>query len=326
MTEYSSIIVSSRVRLARNLSDTFFPNKIKSAKEADGVIERIFKILSTFENYRVEDLSLETLNSLQEKHLISEDLTKNQKFGALSLSHDEQICVMINEEEHIREQCILKGFAIDEALSSLNEIDDLLLENLPIAFSNNLGFITTCPSNLGTGLRASVMMFLPALTLTNSVTSLIENLSKVGLTVRGQYGENSEANGYLFQISNSQTLGLSEQQIVDNVKTAVEKICEKESLARERLLNTNIDNIKDKVLRAYGTLKFAYKISSIEAINLLSIIKLGICLDIITNIKLSDIDGLLEEILPNSLKLLYGDEIDDEELEKFRCKYIQQKI
>lgn len=326
MIDYSSVIVSSRVRLARNFSDTPFPNKIKSQESAKSVIYRVFKLLPSYENYLVSDLSLDTLNSLKEKHLISEDLTQNVKFGALSLSHDEQVCIMINEEEHLREQCLLKGFMLDEALAMLNEVDDLLLENLPIAFDDSLGFITTCPSNLGTGLRASVMLFLPALTLTNSILGLIDSLGKIGLTVRGQYGENSEADAYMFQVSNSQTLGLSEQQIIQNVKTAVIKICEKELYARQSLINSNFDELKDRVLRAYGTLKYAYKLCLDEATKLLSVIKLGVCLDIINNIKLTDLDNLIEDILPSTLKLLYGEDIDQTQLDKFRAKYIQQKI
>lgn len=326
MNDFDSVIVSSRVRLARNLSDVVFPNKIKTETDSSSVINRVFDILSNYENYKIKDLSLEILNSLKEKHLISEDLTKNYDYGALSLSHDEQICVMLNEEEHIREQCILKGFMLDEALSSLNEVDDILLENLPIAFSNEYGFITTCPTNLGTGLRASAMMFLPALTLTNKVQSLMENLNNVGLTVRGNYGENSDPNGFLFQISNSQTLGLTEQQIIDNVKIAVTKICEKEIDARNQLLSTKYDEIKDRVCRAYGTLKYSYKIDAEEAIKLLSQVKLGICLNIIDYVKLDDVTNLLEDILPNTLKIINGENLSASELDKFRSKYIQQKI
>ncbi len=326
MDEFDSIIVSSRIRLARNFSDIVFPNKIKKSADALVVINRVFGVLKDYENYKVKDLSVDTLSSLKEKHLISEDLTKNHEFGALSLSHDEQICVMINEEEHIREQCILKGFDLDEALARLNEIDDILLENLPIAFSNSYGFLTTCPSNLGTGLRASVMLFLPALTLSGAIKSLIETLSNVGLTVRGQFGENTEADGYLYQISNCQTLGLSEQQIIDNVKTAVIKICQKELEARSQLLSANLDELKDKIFRAYGVLKYAKKMSSTEAINFLSQLKFGVSLGLIENVDIKTIDGLLEDVLPSTLRVIYGEEISDQELEKYRCKYIQQKI
>lgn len=325
MDNFDDIVISSRIRLARNFSDVVFPNKMKTSLEADSVILRVFELLKNYENYKVKDLDTNILNSLQEKHLISEELVKNQEFGALSLSHDETISIMINEEEHLREQCILKGFKLDEALEKLNEVDDLLLENLPIAYSSKYGFLTTCPSNLGTGMRASGMLFLPALTLTKNLESIMNTLQKVGITVRGRYGENSTYDGFMFQISNSQTLGVSEEQIISNVSTAILKICEKEQDARNKILGNNFNELKDTIFRAYGTLKYAYKLSLPEAIKMLSQVKFGLSLNLF-NFEIDNIDELFDDIQSYSLKTIKGENMTDEEVDIFRAEYISSKI
>lgn len=318
-----TIVVSSRIRLARNLENYVFPSKI-SKSDAGKVIAQVFDVLSSYENYKITDLSPTILLSLKEKHLISDMLVKNGEKGALSLSHDEQISIMINEEEHIREQCILKGLNLSEALDRLNEIDDLLLEKLPIAYNSELGFLTSCPTNLGTGMRASVMLFLPALIISNSFDGITEVLSKIGLTVRGNYGEGSDSEGFVIQVSNSQTLGLDEQQIIGNVETAVLKICEKESLARSELLSTKYDDLKDKVQRCYGTLKYAHKIDEHEAIKLLSQLKFGISLGLINHTTIDMVDKLLEDVHENCLKLIMDN--DGQNLDIFRASYISKNI
>lgn len=318
-----TIVVSSRIRLARNLENYVFPNKLLKT-DANEVIAEIFDVLDKNENYKIKDLSQTVLLSLKEKHLISDMLVNRADKGALSLSHDEQVCIMINEEEHIREQCILKGLNLSEALDRLNEVDDLLLEKLPIAYSSEYGFLTACPTNLGTGMRASVMLFLPALIISNSFDGITQVLSKIGLTVRGNYGEGSESEGFVIQVSNSQTLGLDEQQIISNVETAVLKICEKEELARQELLETNYDQLKDKVLRCYGILKYAYKIDEHEAIKLLSQLKFGVSLGLIENLNIESIDKLLEDVHENCLKLIMDNE--NLNLNIFRASYISKNI
>ena len=324
--DFDKIIVSSRIRFARNLSGIAFPCKMNDKIEADNVINSVFNVLNDFENYRVCELDNKVLNSLKEKHLISEALAKNSEYGALSLSHDETISIMINEEEHIREQCILKGFSLDEALEKLYEVDDLLLDKLPIAYDNKLGFLTTCPSNLGTGIRASVMMFLPALSLTNKMQNLIDDLKQKGLTVRGNYGEGSDANGFMFQISNSKTLGISESEILDDVKNAVMEICQMELSARNNILQSkNIDLIKDKIFRSYGILKYANLMKTEEAYDFISQVKFGVCLNFFYNISFDQLNQLLEDIQPNTLSMIYDCD-DDEKLDKYRAEYISSKI
>ena len=324
--KYEDIVVSSRIRLARNIKDYVFPNKIYDGAVANEIISKVFDTFPKFENYKVQELDKNVLYSLKEKHLISDELVKNKHFGALSLSTDEQVSIMINEEEHIREQCILKGFSLETALQTISEIDTKLSKNIDFCYDEKLGYITTCPSNLGTGMRASCMLFLPALAMTNSLENLFNSLNSVGITVRGNYGENSDFNGFLFQVSNSQTLGLSEEQIIQNVSTAVLKICEKEQQARELILENKYDELVDLVGRAYGVLKFCHSISSSEAIKLLSQVKLGICLNILFYDRIEEIDSLIEDVKPYTLNTIAGKNMDDFERDMFRAEYIKQKI
>ena len=326
MKQYDNlVIISSRIRLARNLSGFNFPSKL-SLTEASDVVSKVFDVLKKFENYKVTDLSPSILNSLKEKHLISQTLIDNKQKSAISLSADETICIMVNEEEHLRLQCILKGYNLNYALVKLNEIDDLLLENLSICYDADYGFVTTCPSNLGTGMRASVMLYLPALSLIGSLQNLIVSLQKQGITIRGCFGEGTNADGFMFQVSNSQTLGLTEEQIICNVKQAVKNLCEKELAARQTLLNNKYDELLDTSLRAYGILKYCHKIDSQEATKLLSQLRLGVCLNIIDCVKLEVIDRLFEEILPNTLSNINGNELSLEDLDFFRAKYIAENI
>lgn len=325
INNFDSIIISSRIRLARNISGYNFPVKL-SHQDALQVIGKVFDVLPKYENYKVVDLDSTILASLKEKHLISQNLIDNKENGAICLSNDEQICIMINEEEHLRLQCLLKGYNLDEALLKLNEVDDVLLENLPISYSEDYGFISTCPSNLGTGMRASVMLFLPALCLLGMIENVIKTLSKLGLTVRGYFGEGSNAEGFMFQVSNNQTLGLTEAQIIENVKLTVEKICEKELNARQLLLNSKKEQLMDTIKRAYGVLKYCYQIDYTEATKLLSQIKLGICLNLIDYVTLDTIDKLLEDIMPNTLLNIKGENLTDNQLNVFRAEYISKNI
>lgn len=326
MKQYDNlVIISSRVRLARNICGYNFPAKL-SIEDAKSVISKVFDILNKFENYKITDLHKTILYSLKEKHLISQNLIDSNEKGALSLSADEKICVMINEEEHLRLQCILKGYNLNYALVKLNEVDDLLLENLPICFNEDFGFLTTCPSNLGTGMRASVMLYLPALSLLGNLQNIIVSLQKQGITVRGSFGEGTNADGFMFQVSNSQTLGLTEDEIITNVSKAVESLCEKELSARQKLLEAKKDELLDLTKRAYGILKYCHKIDSQEATKLLSQLRLGICLNLVDYVKLEVIDTLLEEILPNTLLNVSGEDLTEKQLDVFRASYISKNI
>ena len=229
-------IMTSRVRLARNLQGC--PFRIKNPAQAKDIAKKVNRAIvkaDTFNLYFTSNLSDIKLEAMKERHLISKNLIANRACGAALINQDESISVMVNEEDIIREQCFKKGFSLSEAYKQLSIIDNELEKNLTLAYDEKLGYLTACPTNLGPGLRASVMMFLPALTMTNSLEHVLANLSRLNLTIRGVYGEGSDHEGFIYQISNKRTLGLSEQEIIDAVKKASVHISEAEISARKYL-------------------------------------------------------------------------------------------
>ena len=220
------IIVSSRIRLARNLKDYTFPNMLDKDK-ADEIINLVFNAcdnIGNFNNYKLKNLKSNILLEYLYDHLISQDLIDNAENAGVTISTDNTVSIMINEEDIIREQCTLKGLSLKKAYDIINDIDNELSLTLSFAYDSKLGFLTACPTNIGTGIRASVMMFLPALTITKNMEQVINTVSKMGISIRGAYGEGSSATGYLFQISNQNSLGKTEQEIIQNVETTVLKI------------------------------------------------------------------------------------------------------
>ena len=222
---YKGNIIMSRVRLARNISGyPFSVQDVKTAKELVKKVNRALVRTDTFDLFFMSNLSELKLEAMKERHLISQNLIENKSCGAALINQDESISIMVNEEDIIREQCFMKGLCLKEAYKRLDRIDDELAKNLDLAFDNNFGYLTACPTNLGTGLRASVMMFLPALAMTKRIKGLENALSKSGITVRGYDGEGSQARGNLYQISNSVTLGVTEDEILTNLKNAATSI------------------------------------------------------------------------------------------------------
>lgn len=273
------IMVSTRVRLARNVGKYPFPmmlnekgRELVKKELVDGVLESNSTLSKEFTLTEMKDLSPQERQMLAEKHLISFDMAKDDK-GACLISKDETMSIMLMEEDHLRIQIILGGSKLSEAFETASRVDDVIEERVKYAFSEEFGYLTACPSNTGTGMRASVMMHLPALTMTNSMSKIITSASKLGLTVRGLYGEGSKAYGNLYQLSNQVTLGLSEKEIIENLENIAEQIKKHELDARERLKD-NID-LADKLSRSYGTLKYARKMTSQEAKSLLSDVILG---------------------------------------------------
>ena len=278
MEEFDNIAISSRIRLARNVDGLKFYTKLDSDIDANYIANAVIKTLDKFEvfNYiKLKDLSLNECNSLFEQHLISKELIENKDISSVAISEDEKIIVMINEEDHIREQCIENGFNLYKAYRRLNKIDNEIISSLPIAFDKNLGFITASPSNLGTGMRASVMLFLPALEMQKELEILFASAKEAGLTIRGIYGEGSQAKGSLYQISNQGSLGLNEDEIIDNVSQFIYDVISKEKHAREELLQTKYEMLKDKTLRAYGLLTNCYSLEEDEMMQQLALIKFG---------------------------------------------------
>lgn len=319
--DLSSIVISSRIRLARCLSNVVFPSRLTSEqgfavtkKIADQILP-----LGEFKVYAMNTLPKIDAMVMHEKHLISRELATNHDFSAVVLSEDESISIMINEEDHIREQCILRGLSLIDAYNKLNQIDEALLSKLDIAYDSDLGFLNSCVTNIGTGMRASVMMFLPALSMGGGIQSIINSLASQGMVVRGVYGEGSEAQGYMYQISNSRALGRSEKDIIDEVQMYALRIAEAELSARESLTLNNMDEVTDRVYRAWGTLTNCYMISSSEFMLRAGEVKMGIAFNII---RLKDnllIDKLISQCMPYSLSKIAGYEMTDLERDKLRA-------
>lgn len=328
MEIFDNIAISSRIRLARNVDGLKFYTKLDSdidAKYIAGSVMRTLEKFDVFNFVSLKELSLNECNALFEQHLISRELIENKDISSVAISEDERIIVMINEEDHIREQCIEKGFDLYKTYRRLNEIDDEILQSLPISFDENLGFITASPCNLGSGMRASVMLFLPALELTGKIDEIFVGASENGLTIRGIYGEGSKANGYFYQISNQNSLGLSEEEIIDKVSEFIYAVCNKEAELRQYLLSEEYDKYKDMTLRAYGILTNAYSLEEWEMMELLAQIKLGQVLGFIEIFSNDKFQKLFYEGASANLKEIF--ELEDEKKENIiRAEYISNKV
>jgi protein arginine kinase len=326
---YDSVVVSSRVRLARNFSDLPFPCKLGDERAFSLVMKRVYdkiKPLGGFEIFTMEALSYETRNVMFEKHLISKNLIDEPNFSAVILSTNEEIAIMLNEEDHIREQCILNGFRLREAYEQLSKIDDEILSIGKIAFDDALGFLTACPSNLGTAMRASIMLFLPALSMLGKASEVQDVARTLGLTVRGVMGEGSKAEGYMFQISNQVSLGSSEEEIIKRVENVVSKICDIELDARNELLKQNETEIKDICMRAFGVLSSSYRMTSQEFNELIAKVKLGQALGFI-KFKNPDLPLSLGKIVqPFTLMEVSKKNLDGEQRDIFRAEYLRKTL
>lgn len=324
-------VLSSRVRLARNLNIVPFPDRVndEKGKEIARDIEDSFLTNTKGDNYDVIRL-WETDNTLQkvylEKHLISKKLLENNNKSSFFVNKDETVSIMINEEDHIRLQCITAGLNLKEAFEKANEIDNILEDVLDFAFDEKLGYITACPTNLGTGMRASVMMHLPALTMNNEMSQVLNAVAKVGMTVRGLYGEGSKAEGSLYQISNQLTLGLSEEEIINNLSAVVSQLINQEIIARNQLMSKYEFELKDKIFRSLGLLRSAMLIDTKETLNLLSNVRLGIEMGIINDIDIKIINRLLIEV--NTSNIIYDSKknLSEKEVKLKRAEILREKL
>ncbi len=278
MEVFDDIAISSRIRLARNVDGLKFYTKLQSDTDANYIIGSVMKTLEengTYSLLRLKDLSLNECNALFEQHLISKELIENKDISGVAISEDEKVVVMINEEDHIREQCMEKGFNLYKPYRRILEIDKAILSSLPIAFSKKYGFITASPSNLGSGMRASVMLFLPAHYHLGKMDEVFARAKENGLTIRGIYGEGSRGIGQYYQISNQGSLGMDENEIIDKVSDFIYSLCCDEKELRNILLENDEEKYRDMCLRAYGILTNCYSLSSGEMIELLSLVKFG---------------------------------------------------
>jgi len=317
----SNVAVSSRVRLARNINGYTFPVKAGAERLAE-IIKPVYNELSkigNFKLYLMKDKNSVEAHALKEEHLISADLIQNTTSGAAIISDDKTISVMVNEEDHIREQCLLRGFNLMAAYNNIDRIDDILSKKLSFAFDKELGYLTSCPTNVGTGMRASVMLFLPAITMNNSINAIINAVGKMGMTIRGVYGEGSDAEGYMYQVSNQVSLGLSEFDIIKNVEGAVLKICEAEQNARKQMLENDPYGVKDMVYRAYGILTSCIKINSAEFMKLIAYIKLGAALGLLRINDEHVLDELINKMQPANITLAAGRNLSANERNIYRA-------
>lgn len=325
--EQSDIVVSTRIRLARNLNEYPFPNKLntKSRTAINNIIKDAVEADNKFDLRFVEMKSLARFEaaSMAERHIISPEFASDADGRALMISKDEDICIMLNEEDHIRIQIMKSGFALDEAYSVADEIDDLLGNKLQYAFDERIGYLTQCPTNLGTGMRASVMLHLPALTMNGQIHKLINTISKLGLTFRGAFGEGTKATGDMYQLSNQITLGISEEFAIRNLKAITLQLCANERAAREELLKS-IDT-EDAIFRAYGTLKWARLLSTQELMDNLSLVRLGSVAGKIS-VPIETLNELMISMQPASINVLAQQKLDEKERDTIRATKVRNRL
>jgi protein arginine kinase len=322
-------VISSRVRLARNLRDTTFPGwaskdiRNRVWNDVLGAVDSM-PDRARFMCWRMDELSSLDRELLFERHLISRDLAERQAGSGVFVDEDECRAVMVNEEDHIRLQSLQPGMNLRKAWETADEFDNALEATLSYAFSSKLGYLTACPSNVGTGMRASVMLHLPGLCLTEEIKPVINAVSKIGLAVRGLWGEGSEASGHMFQISNQITLGRPETEIIANLEQIVLEVIEHEKNARARLMEKQEIRVHDHVGRAYGILANAALMTTGEALDLLSALRMGIDLGLLPGIVRREIDLLFIRIHPAHLQKVAGVVLSSEERDIKRAQLVRK--
>jgi protein arginine kinase len=326
------IVLSSRVRLARNISNISFPYLAPDSQteEVQKQVKRIYEQkqddFADFCFLQVKEVPVLQRQVLMEKHLVSPLLVKEPHNSAVLMRQDEAVSIMINEEDHLRIQCLLPGLQLEQALQEAMRYDDLLEQDLEYAFDENWGYLTVCPTNVGTGLRASVMVHMPALVLTKQINRVLSAIAQVGLAVRGIYGEGSEMVGNVAQISNQITLGQSELEIVRNIFGVTKQVIEQEYQARQLLLNEGRERLADRVNRALGILRYARMISSQEAMQLLSDVRLGIDTGLIDEVDAGVIKKLMVALQPACLQAGAGRELEGMERDMERAFVINKRM
>lgn len=327
----NDIVISTRIRLARNIKSLPFKNKmnsvmqiklnemVKNALEKADLGENIFRFIYLEELEDLEQLAL------VEKHIISHNFIENVKNKMVAVSKDDSISVMVNEEDHIRIQVLESGLNLREAYDMCNKIDDLLDGQLDYAFDEKLGYLTVCPTNLGTGLRASAMLHLPELEHTKIIPQLISTVSKLGLTIRGSYGEGTKAISSTYQLSNQVTLGLSEETAIDNLENVIMQIIENEKTTRKEIIQNDIE-IADEIFRSYGILTNALLMSSKEFYEHISNIRLGVSEGFISNVKIATINELINYVGTSSICVLNDKNYSPRERDIQRAKLVKNML
>ncbi|HEU4962497.1 MAG TPA: protein arginine kinase [Bacilli bacterium] len=331
----ADIVISTRIRIARNLIEHPFP-MLANDNQSHVILEKIRRAVESPEfreagGGHYEFLQLATvpaldLQALSEKYLISTTLADEAKRGAVAIRSDEAVSLMVNEEDHLRLQVLMPGLQLSNAWALANRIDDVLESKLNYAFDEQLGYLTACPTNVGTGIRASVMLHLPALVVTQGINRILPALGQVGLVVRGVHGEGTDAVGNLFQVSNQITLGQSEEEIVQNLESVVHKIIEHEMEARNFLLRESRETIEDKIARSFGILSFARRLDNKETMQRLSDVRLGIDLGIINGLSKNILKELMVMTQPGFLQRQVGSDMAPGERDWKRAELIRQRL
>jgi protein arginine kinase len=328
---HHQIVISSRVRLARNLRSRAFPGWAKKAERTailDLIRPRVEQLPEMQDSFSemLQDLSAIEKQVLVERHLISREHAAKGVGSAIVMNRRQTLSIMINEEDHLRMQSIRSGLQLKQAFKLVDKVDSALEGKLEFAYDQRLGYLTACPTNVGTGMRASAMLHLPGLVLSELINQVIQAVSKIGLAVRGLYGEGTEAMGNLFQISNQTTLGEKEDEIITRLSKVIETIIEKEHDARQVLIQKKSNTLWDQIGRAYGVLTFAHAMSSKEALNLLSIIKLGVDLGTFPEDRRLPIDALFIDTQPAHLQKGSQQKLNAEERDHLRAQIIRERL
>ena len=329
--EAGDVTISSRIRLARNFKGYPFPSYAKQ-EQLKQVVEEITGIiknkppLEPMAVIKVEDLSQNDRLILVEKHLCSPQFIEKPQNRTLLVNQEQSVSIMVNEEDHLRIQAITPGFTLEEALGLANRIDDYLEEHIDLCFDENCGYLTACPTNAGTGIRASVMLHLPGLAMVDQVKKVLAALTHIGISIRGLYGEGTESMGDIYQISNSVTMGHSETDLASNLKSVCRQLIERERAVREALMRDSKIQLEDRICRSYGVLTQARMLTSQEALKLLSDVKLGLELGIIPVNDKSVIKELMFIIRSSILQKIIGKELSPAERDYYRASVVRDKL
>jgi protein arginine kinase len=327
----SDIVISSRIRLARNLDKVPFPhwadrkqseNALKSIEEAIARVDFLKKVTV----FKLADLDSMDKQFLIERHLMSFEHAQKTDHKAVAIDDEEIISIMINEEDHIRCQVMQSGFNLFEAWNIINKIDDSLAREISFSFSVDWGYLTACPTNVGTGMRGSVMLHLPALVMTRQIDRVLAAIAKLSFTTRGLYGEGTQAAGNFFQVSNQVSLGHSEDDIISNINGLIRQIIDQENQARELMLSNNRAILEDRIYRAFGILKSAHIITSQETIELLSMVRLGSDLGLIKDINRRAINELFIITQPAHLQKIESKKLSSPERDLKRAQIIRSRL
>ncbi len=327
----ADVVVSSRIRLARNLSSFPFTNRASAHQKAEIDSTLRDKLTKLPFDPELKYLNLATLSLLDrqflvERQLISRELANAEGPRGVALSQLENISVMINEEDHLRLQVLRSGFSLDEAWQDIDRLDDALEQKVNYAFSEEFGYLTACPTNVGTGMRASVMLHLPALVMNKEIEKVFRSLQKINLAVRGLYGEGSRASGDFYQISNQVTLGRSETKILQEINSVIPQIITYERQLRNTMVREKRSVVQDKVSRAFGTLSSATMIPSEETMDLLSNLRLGVHTGLIEDVTIAAVNDLFLHTQSAHLQKLAGTALDGEERNAERARYIRNRL